>query len=153
MSVTVTSDQPRTRREAGCPSCRDGLGGATAVPRNGWRDRNVRSKPGLAQTWRIGVFVIGLLFMAFGCALVVLPGPLTIPPVLIGLWIWSSEFAWAHQFFTTFKKKAKATWAHAKQHPVSSTLVTVGGLMAAASVFWAVNHYQLIARGQQFLGL
>ena len=27
--------------------------------------------------------------------------PLTIPPVLIGLWIWSSEFQWAARIFAS----------------------------------------------------
>ena len=127
------------------------MGGATAVPRHGFRDR-IRSKPGLAQAWRLAVFALGLLFIALGCALVVLPGPLTIPPMLVGLWIWSSEFAWARQFFTTFKKKGRATWAHAKRHPVGSTVVTVGGLAAAGAVFWAVQHYQLVARMTDYFG-
>ena len=55
-----------------------------------------------------------------------LPGPLTIPPVLLGLWIWSTEFEWAHRFFRPFKEKGKDAWAHAKRHPVSSTVLTVG---------------------------
>ena len=150
--MTVTSDQPRTRREAGCPDCRDGLGGATAVPKHGFRDK-IRSKPGLAQAWRVAVFALGLLFIVLGFALMVLPGPLTIPPVLVGLWIWSSEFAWAKQFFKTFRAKARSTWAHAKRHPVSSTVITVGGLLAAGAAFWAVNHYHLVDRTRDYLGI
>src|SRR5688572_6735656 len=111
--MSATAPTVRTRHEAGCPDCADGLGRATAVPKNSWRD-NIRSKPGVAQAWRIGVFVVGLLFVALGIALAVLPGPLTIPPVLLGLWIWSTEFAWARRFFTTFKQKARDTWAHAR---------------------------------------
>jgi hypothetical protein len=101
----------------------------------------------------VGVFVVGLLFMAVGVALAVLPGPLTIPPVLLGLWIWSTEFAWARRFFTSFKAKAKATWAHAKHHPASSLLVTVSGLVAAAAAVWAVNHYALIDRAKDYVGM
>jgi hypothetical protein len=43
------------------------------------------------------VFLAGLLCIAAGVALSVLPGPLTIPPVLLGLWIWSTEFDWAQR--------------------------------------------------------
>jgi hypothetical protein len=82
----------------------DGLGGPVDVPRGGWRER-VRSKPRLSQAYRASVFVTALLLIALGFALAVLPGPLTIPPVLIGLWIWS----------------------------INSTAVTVGGLAAAVS--------------------
>jgi len=152
MSTTHTRVSGTTRREAGCPDCTDGLGAATPVVKGSRRDR-IRAKPGAAQAWRIGVFVAGLLFIVLGVALAVLPGPLTIPPVLVGLWIWSTEFAWARRFFETSKDKAKATWAHAKHHPVSSTAITVGGLAAAAAAIWAVGHFQLVDRIKNAVGL
>ena len=148
----ASRDPGRTRHEAGCADCTDGLGRAAAVPKGSWRDR-VRSKPGIAQLYRVGVFVAGLLFVALGVALAVLPGPLTIPPVLLGLWIWSTEFEWARRFFVSFKKKARDAWAHARQHPVSSALITVGGLAAAGAVFWAVGHYELVNRLKDAAGL
>ena len=140
-----------TRRESGCPDCTDGLGSPVAVEKGSWRDR-IRTKPGLAQVWRIGVFVAGLLCVALGLALAVLPGPLTIPPVLLGLWVWSTEFRWARRFFDTFKEKARGTWAHAKQHPVSSVVITVGGLAAAAVAFWAVGHFEVVERIKDAVG-
>jgi hypothetical protein len=39
------------------------------------------------------------------------------------------------------------------QHPVSSAAVTLGGLAAAALVFWAVGHVDLVDRGRSALGL
>jgi hypothetical protein len=147
-----TSTIDRTTREAGCPDCTDGLGKPTAVEHGSLRQR-IRSKPGLAQLWRIAVFAVGLLFVALGLALAVLPGPLTIPPVLLGLWIWSTEFAWAKRFFTSFRRKARETWAHAKHHPVSSAGITLGGLALAAAVIWAVGHFELVDRGVRALGL
>ncbi len=153
--MTTATDRvhtaPETRHEAGCPDCTDGLGRAAAVPQHGWRD-SIRSKPGLAQAWRIGVFVVGLLCVALGVALSVLPGPLTIPPVLLGLWIWSTEFDWAQRFFTSFKQKARDTWAHARRHPVSSSIITVGGLVLAGVVFWAVGHYELVDKAKSAVG-
>ena len=92
------------------------------------------------------MFIAGLLFVLLGLALTVLPGPLTIPPVLLGLWVWSTEFDWARRFFATFRRKAREAWKHARQHPVSSSAVTVGGLALAAAVFWAVGHYHLVDR-------
>jgi hypothetical protein len=148
----VTTNERRTRHEAGGPDCADDLGKPTPVNRGGWRDR-VRSKPGGALAWRIGVFAAGLVFVGIGIALSVLPGPLTIPPVLLGLWIWSTEFDWARRFFVTFRQKAKAAWTHAKRHPVSSGAVTVGGLAAMAVVVWAVGHYGLVERATGLLGL
>jgi hypothetical protein len=147
--MTRTLHAPdRTRAGGGatrCPDCTDGLGQPRPVERGSWRDR-VRSKPGLATAYRVAVFLAGLLFVLLGLALTVLPGPLTIPPVLIGLWVWSTEFEWARRFFVTFRRKARDTWAHAKQHPVSSAAVTIGGLVAAGVLLWAVGHYHLVDR-------
>jgi hypothetical protein len=142
------ADAPRTD-----PSERaDALGGERPVPRGSFRDR-VRGKPGIGHFWRAGVFLAGLLCIAGGFALAVLPGPLTIPPVLLGLWIWSTEFEWAHRLFEKFREKAREAWAHARRHPVSSTVLTVGGLVLAGAAFWAVDHYSLVDRGKELVGL
>jgi hypothetical protein len=150
--MTASHLEPASRREAGCPDCPDGLGRATSVRQDDWRHR-IRSRPGLAQAWRVGVFVAGLLLVALGLALAVLPGPLTIPPVLAGLWVWSTEFDWARRFFDTFKEKAKVVWAHARRHPVSSSVITVGGLAAAGVAFWLVGRYELVDRIKELVGL
>ena len=128
------------------------LGGEAPAPRGSWRER-VRSKPGLREAYRVGIFVAGLACIAVGFALAVLPGPLTIPPVLLGLYIWSTEFAWAKRFFDAFKVKAQDAWAHAKQHPVSSALITVGGLALAGAAIWAVRHFELVAKAREAVGL
>ncbi len=130
----------------------DALGGERPVERGSFRDR-VRGKPGIGHAWRIGVFLVGLLCIAAGVALSVLPGPLTIPPVLLGLWIWSTEFEWAHRLFASFRKKGKEAWAHAQRHPVSSSVLTVGGLALAGAAFWAVGHFQLVDQAKDLAGL
>ena len=122
------------------------------VPASGWRDR-IRTKPGLGLAYRVGVFVVGLVFIGLGFALAVLPGPLTIPPVLLGLWIWSTEFRFAQKLFDAFKLKAREAWDHARAHPVSATLVTVGGLAGAVAVAWAVSHYALIDKARDYVGI
>jgi len=113
----------------------------------------MRSRPGLRHLWRAGIFLLGLLCIAAGGALVVLPGPLTIPPIVLGLWIWSTEFEWAHRLFASGREKGQQAWQHAKRHPVSSSLVTGGGLLGAAVAVWAVVHYDLVDRGKQVVGL
>jgi uncharacterized membrane protein YbaN (DUF454 family) len=135
-----------------CADCTDGLGKPTPVDPDSWRGR-IRANPSTHLAWRVGVFVLGLLFVLLGVALTVLPGPLTIPPVLLGLWVWSTEFDWARRFFAAFRRKATAAWRHARQHPVSSLAVTVGGLAAAAVVFWTVGHYDLVDRAKSAVGL
>ena len=142
------SSTPRTD-----PSERaDALGGERPVERGSFRDR-IRSKPGIGHTWRVGVFLLGLVCILGGFALAVLPGPLTIPPVLLGLWLWSTEFEWAHRFFRPFKKKGEEAWDHAKRHPVSSTIFTVLGLVLAGAAIWATSHYHLVDRGKDLVGL
>ena len=134
--------------ESGEPE--DGLGAPTPAPKGGLRDR-IRSKPGLREAYRVGVFVLGLLFIAAGIGLAALPGPLTIPPVLLGLYIWSTEFQFAHRFFESFKSKGHDAWAHAKRHPISSAIITVGGLVAAGVAFWAVAHFNLVDKAKNAL--
>ncbi len=153
--MTRTLDTQGTPVRSGatrCADCTDGLGKPRSVEPGSWRDR-IRQKPGLGIAYRVAVFVAGLLFVLLGLALTVLPGPLTIPPVLIGLWVWSTEFEWARRFFVTFRRKARDAWAHAKQHPVSSAAVTIGGLVAAGVAFWAVGHYDLVGRARDLVGL
>src|SRR3954465_1298096 len=101
---------------------------------------------------RAGVFFAGLLCIAVGIALAVLPGPLTIPPVLLGLWIWSTEFAFAERFFESFKEKGQDAWAHAKRHPASSAAITIAGLALAGVAFWAVGHFHLVAKAKDAVG-
>jgi hypothetical protein len=128
----------------------DVFGEACDVPRGSLRDR-VRSNAALRQPYRISLFVLGLVFIAVGVALMALPGPLTIPPVLLGLWIWSTEFRFAERFFDSFQEKAKAAWAHAKRHPKSSVTITGGGLILAAVAFWAVGHFNVIDKVREAL--
>ena len=135
-----------------CPDCTDGLGKPRPVAPGSFRDR-IHRNAGLLLPWRIAVFVLGLLFVLLGIALTALPGPLTIPPVLVGLWIWSTEFEWAARFFATFARKARDAWRHARQHPVSSLAVTGSGLAAAGVAFWAVGHYRLVDQAKVALGL
>ena len=151
MTSTVALPQTSGGGATRCPDCTDGLGQPRPVTPGSWRDR-IHRNPGLARVWRIGVFLAGLLCVALGFALAVLPGPLTIPPILLGLWVWSTEFEWARRFFAVFRRKARDAWAHARQHPVSSIVITVGGLAAAAVAVWAVGHFQLVDRAREALG-
>jgi uncharacterized membrane protein YbaN (DUF454 family) len=128
------------------------LGHPAEVPRGGFRHR-IRENPVLHQVWRVVVFVAGLLCVATGFALAVLPGPLTIPPVLLGLWVWSTEFRWAQRLFRQFVAKARAAWAHARQHPASSLAVTLGGIAAVVVGVWLVRRFEVVAQVRAALGV
>lgn len=118
----------------------------------GWRGR-LRRTPGGAQLLKVLVFLAGLAFILLGAVLVVAPGPLTIPPILIGLYIWSTEFAWADRLLERAKASAREAWADAKLRPVLSAFVTIGGLVALGVGLWAVAHYELVARARELVGL
>jgi len=134
------------------PTTDDGGINAARVPKGGRRDR-LRSHPATRHPYRLVVLVVGVSFIALGIALAVLPGPLTIPPVLLGLWILSWEFRFAQKFFEAFKDKGDDVWEHAKAHPVSSALITVVGLIGAAVAMWATFHYDLVAKAKDAIGL
>jgi fatty acid desaturase len=126
---------------------------APVAPPRASRRARLRAKPGIRHAYRAGVFLLGLCFIALGIALAVLPGPLTIPPVLFGLWIWSTEFQFAHALFETFKEKAHDAWAAAKRKPVTSAIITIGGLVGAGVAIWAVQRYELIDRARDAVGI
>lgn len=113
----------------------------------------MRRTPGGAQLLQVIVFVLGLLFILLGIALLALPGPLTIPPILVGLYIWSTEFGWAHRLLERAKVSAREAWEKAKDKPVISGLVTVSGLIALGVGIYLVGRFDLIARGKDLIGL
>jgi uncharacterized protein (TIGR02611 family) len=77
-----------------------------------WR-RKIREDKRKLVVYRIAVGVLGLILMVVGIVSGPLPGPGGIPLVLLGLAVWSSEFEWAHQVMTWFKKQLHRyrTWS------------------------------------------
>lgn len=117
----------------------------------GWR-AGLRRTPGGAQLLQVLVFIAGLLFILLGLALAALPGPLTIPPILVGLYLWSTEFAWADRLLERAKKSAREAWAKARQRPVLSALVTASGLMAVGAGIYLVGRFDLVTRAKDLVG-
>jgi len=76
------------------------------------------------------VFLLGAAFIGLGLALIALPGPLTIPPILVGLLIWSLEFDFAERWLRRFEVKAQAAWEAAKAKPWTTGIVSGGGIVA-----------------------
>jgi hypothetical protein len=152
IATTPSESAPERAQPTPSAASNAALGGPIDAPRGRRRER-VRSKPGLGHAYRVGVFVAGLLFIVLGFGLAVLPGPLTIPPVLIGLWIWSTEFRFAQRLFDSFKRNAREAWQHAKAHRISSTAITAGGLVAAGTAAWAISHFEIVAKGREAIGM
>ena len=55
---------------------------------------------------RVAVLVVGLAFVAFGLAMLVLPGP-GIIVIIVGLAILATEFVWARVLLDKAKEQAK----------------------------------------------
>lgn len=95
-----------------------------------WR-RRIRGNPATAVAYRVVVFVVGLVLVLGGLALVPLPGPGWLI-VIGGLVVWASEFEKAQQVLEWVKARVRGwnDWVLAQ-----STWVRLGvGLLTAAFV-------------------
>ena len=117
-----------------------------------WK-RALRRTPGGALAVKVIVLVVGLAFILLGLALAALPGPLTIPPILVGLYVWSTEFAWADRLLDRAKSSAQEAWANARKRPVLTGLITFSGLVALGVGLYVVSRYDLVARAREAVGL
>ena len=113
----------------------------------------VRRTPGGSSAVKAIVFVAGLFFILLGLALAALPGPLTIPPILLGVYIWSTEFAWAERLLERARRSALEAWENAKRRPVITAIVTASGLAAFAVGVWLTLKYDLVQRAKELVGL
>ena len=75
-----------------------------------------------------------------------LPGPLTIPPVLVGVHVWSLELGWARRLRVRASRSAREARASAEQHPVRATAGTLAGLVVAGLAIMAAMHHGLMPR-------
>lgn len=98
------------------------------------------------------IFVLGLAFILLGFAFIVLPGPLTIPPILVGLLIWSLEFDFAEKWLDKAKEQAQEAWDYAKAHPWRTGLVTGGGTVAVVVGAVAASRYGLVDHVKDLVG-
>jgi hypothetical protein len=121
------------------------------VGTGGWRGR-LRATPAGALLLKSLVLLVGGVFIAIGIVLVVLPGPLTIPPVLLGLYIWSTEFAWAERWRARAAIQGRAAWLAARRRPVHATAVTASGLVLLVVGLLAVRRYDVVDRVMSAFG-
>ena len=86
---------------------------------------------------RIGIGVLGTLVVALGIVLIPFPGP-GWAIVILGLAIWSLEFAWAKNLLDFTKRHVQSwtRWVGRQTVPVRVVLGVVG-LIFVAAVVWA----------------
>lgn len=96
---------------------------------------------------RVGVFVVGLLLILVGAAMWLFSALLAVPPVFIGLWLWSREFHWGHRLFRAFLRVTRSLASRVKARPMRWAVITVVGVGAAWGGFWAWGHYGLPTAG------
>lgn len=99
-----------------------------------WR-RRIRASPRWRPVYQGGVFVVGLVLVLGGLALVPLPGPGWLI-VILGIAVWASEFDPASRLLEFVKGKVRAweQWAWAQPWWVKglvglATAVFVGGVL------------------------
>lgn len=122
-----------------------------ATVARGKRARIRRTRTG-ALLLKAAVFLAGAACIGLGLLLVVLPGPLTIPPVLLGVYLWSTEFAWAERMRDKAMDQARIAWEAAKRRPIHTGAVTVAGLGLMGVGLYAANRMQLLDRFTDLLG-
>lgn len=91
------------------------------------------------------VFVLGAALIALGLALAVLPGPLTIPPVLLGLAVWALEFTFAERLLARARTHANRAKVAVRARPVRSAAATGLGIALAIAAGVVLSRYDLLA--------
>ena len=79
-----------------------------------WYELGRSSNRVVRQAYRMIVLVVGVSIVGLGLVLAVLPGPWTIPLVLLGLAILATEFMWARQLLQRAKGYAEKAKSKAK---------------------------------------
>lgn len=100
-----------------------------------WR-RAIRANPTSRRIYRIAVFVVGLVLLLGGLALVPLPGPGWLI-VIAGIAIWASEFEPASRLLEFVKDKVRAweQWLKPQAWWVKG-LVALGTACVVAAALW-----------------
>jgi uncharacterized protein (TIGR02611 family) len=96
-----------------------------------WR-RRIRRNPVALFWYRIGVGILGLLVMVAAAVTGPLPGPGGIPLFLLGLAIWATEFAWAHQLLQWFTQWFRKVGRLSRRSKVLLTIAIIAVALASA---------------------
>ncbi|MFD9336066.1 TIGR02611 family protein [Streptomyces sp. NPDC060028] len=106
----------------------------------------IQARRGLHLSWQVGVFVVGLVVIGAGIAMLVLPGPGWVA-IFAGLAIWATEFAWAHLVLRWTKRKVTEAAQKALDPKVrrrNIILTSVGLVIAGALIGFYLWKYGLV---------
>lgn len=97
----------------------------------------VRRNRTLDATWRVAVFVVGVVFVLAGLIMFVTPGP-GWAFVILGLAVLATEFAWAQRVLHWAREKARAASAKALDPKVRrrNLLIALGIVVLVAAGGW-----------------
>ncbi|GAA0292299.1 TIGR02611 family protein [Streptomyces polychromogenes] len=105
----------------------------------------IKANRSLHLSWQVGVFVVGLVVIGAGVAMLVLPGPGWVA-IFAGLAIWATEFAWANLVLRWTKRKVTEAAQKALDPKVrrrNIILTSVGLVIAGALVGFYLWKYGL----------
>lgn len=96
----------------------------------------VYERPGGGKAWRVGIALSGLVVIAVGIVLLVVPGPGWLV-IFAGLGIWATEFAWARSLLRFVRRTVDAWTAWLRRQPRWVTVLAgTSGLVIVAAVAW-----------------
>lgn len=100
----------------------------------------IRANPTGRLALKIGIGVLGTLVVALGIVLIPFPGP-GWAIVILGLAIWSLEFAWAKRLLDFTKRHVKSwtSWIGRQSLGVRAVIGVVGMIFVAAIVWVSVK--------------
>jgi uncharacterized protein (TIGR02611 family) len=104
--------------------------------------RRIRRNRTLDATWRVGVFVVGAVFVLAGLIMFVTPGPGWMA-IILGLAILATEFAWAQRILHWSRERARAASAKALDPKVRRRNLLIASavivLVAAGGWWWVAS--------------
>ncbi|MEV6952104.1 TIGR02611 family protein [Streptomyces sp. NPDC051183] len=106
----------------------------------------IQARRTLHLSWQVGVFIVGLVVIGAGVAMLVLPGPGWVA-IFAGLAIWATEFAWAHLVLRWTKRKVTEAAQKALDPKVrrrNIILTSVGLVIAGALIGFYLWKYGLV---------
>jgi uncharacterized protein (TIGR02611 family) len=103
----------------------------------------IKRRRALNATWRIVVFIAGVVIILAGLAMLALPGP-GWAAVFVGLAVLATEFDWAHRLLHRAKEKVQAATTKAQDPRRRRLLLVLGAvvLVVGGGVgWWYVDRY------------